>query len=399
MKPASILIPLLVAGAATGCDGEAPAPDAPTGPGIPITIMFDKPPVLVAFREGLDGAWQPAAMKTPTLFELEVHGPYVVAMVCEDATRSLSQVVHVARTPDDERSIMESCDYAPTLHAVTGRMLQAGRVQIGFGFSSSTTDDWQFNARTPGGTHDLMASTADRIVLRRAIPVMGPVAITPPIDVIQEGTALADAAFTATNATPTETLAASVHLHQPTNPFNIYSGPIATAKVVPDSLLAATDVQSVSIQATDGAAFRALRRPFRVGGDPAYTLPAPLAVQWQIAGGALAASWSALPEADDISVSAAGTAAPGVRPNYFMLLSSRFVAATGTTRATLDNDIPGFKPEWRIDFTREYFRQMLVQRTAGGVVSTSSSSETLNVGVRAGTEPPRPLASGHLLAP
>lgn len=399
MKPVSILLPLLVAGAAAGCAEEAPAPDAPTGPGSLITVVFDKPPVLVAFREGLDGAWQPAAMKTPTLFELEVHGPYVVAMVCEDPTRSLSQVVHVAQTPDDERSYMESCDYTPTLYAVTGRMLQAGRVQIGTGFSSSSTDDWQFNARTTGGTHNLMARTADRIVLRRGITVAGPVAITPPINVIQEGTALADAAFTATNATPTETLVASVHLDQPTNPFGIYLGPIATAKVVPDALLAATDVQSVSIQATDGNALRALRRPFRVGGDPTYTLPAPLAVQWEITSGTLSASWGSLSESDEIYVSAAGTSAPGKRPNHFMLLSPRFVAATGTTRATIDNDIPGFKPEWQIDFTREYLRQLLVQRSAGGVIETRSSTETLNVGVRAGTEPLRPLASSHLRAP
>src|SRR5262249_19755653 len=159
----------------------------------------DKAPALVAFRDGIDGAWQTATMKTPTSFEAVIHGPYLVSVACEAADEVATW--QVGRTPDDEHTLNVRCDFAaPRTHARTGHMAPAGCVQLGEAFAPSATADWDFNMAVPNGTYDLLARTDDRIVLRRAIAITGDLAVTPAIDATAEGAALADVAFTVTNA-------------------------------------------------------------------------------------------------------------------------------------------------------------------------------------------------------
>jgi hypothetical protein len=402
MKAVSISLPLLVSWV-SGCGDDAPpTPDA-SGPGITITIQSDKAPALVAFRDGVDAAWQPATMKAPNSFEAEVHGPYVVTVVCEVPATGESLTFQLARTPDDARELMQPCDFpAVTRYPVTGQMVQAGRVQIDDQVRSSATAGWTFTLQVRGGIYDLMAITTDQIALRPGLPVTSPTALSPPIDVVQEGTLLADVAFTVTNAAPSETVVASVQLDKPSpaTPLSVYRGPIGTAKVVPDSLATAADSQSASMQATVGSSLRALRRPFRVGGDTVYTLPDALAgVQWEVATGALAVSWSSVPPFTAFSLSASGSS--GTRSQRHDLdLSPRFFEATGATRASLDSNIPGYKPEWRVDFSRSYSRQLFVQRVAEGVIATSWASEQITGAAQlASTTPLLPPGRADLAAP
>ncbi len=202
--------------------------------------------------------------------------------------------------------------------------------------------------------------------------------VTPQIDVTREGTPLADVAFTATNAAPTETLVAAVSLEQATSLLQIFRGPIATAKVAPDSVLLPADAQTVSIQASAGTSLRSLRRPFQVGGNTEYTLPAPVVgARWEVAAGNLSASWSAIPDFGVFSIDVSGASDPTKFQNQYLFLSPRFVAATGITSATIDTDIPGFKPEWRVSFTRSYFRRMFVQRVVNSEISSSLVSEQI----------------------
>jgi hypothetical protein len=362
---------------AAGCDDGESEP----GP-ITIAITADKAPALVAFRDGLDGEWQAAAMKTPTTFEAEVHGPYVITIACEDLAIGNFMTRQVARTPDDEHSVTVKCDSTPpTTHAITGHMMQAGRVQLGGESDASTTADWDFSIDVSNGTYDLMARTDDRIVLRRAIKVTGDVALTPAIDATQEGTALADVAFTVTNAAPAEVLTAVVDLDQPEPmlPFDVYRGPIAAAKVVPESALTTTDTQRATIQAVAGNQLRELRRSFRVGGKTAYTLPAPLAgLKWEQTGDTLAVSWTSAPEFDSFTVTMDGASADGTKlQSYALELSPSFAAASGATRATVDTAIAGYKPEWKIDRARQYSRGLVVERSSNGEIATNEVSETI----------------------
>jgi hypothetical protein len=399
-KAGSLLLAITLLGWIAGCAGDEPSTGA--GPGTIIAISTVTPPALVAFREAPDGDWQTAAMKTPTTFEAEVHGPYVVTIVCQEVTRGLFSTFQLAQTLDDERALAQSCDYTPPVrHPVDGVMVQGGRLQLGDAVRASSTPSWSFDLSVLSGTHDLLAMTTDRIALRHAVAITGATTVTPPIDVVQEGALFADVTFTATNAAPAETLAASVHLDRPITPLGVYRGPIAPAKVAPDSVLVATDAQTVSIQATDGAAFRALRRPFRVGGNTMYTLPAPVTgAQWEIARGNLAASWSSIPEFDVFTVDASGASDATKFQNHYLSLSPRFVAATGLTRASIDTDIPGYKPEWKVNFARPYYRRMSLQRVVSGEILTSSVSEqTTAATALASPAPPHPLAHDCLTAP
>ena len=364
--------PLLCSSLLAACGDDAPKVEPTT-----ITISSDKAPALVAFRDGLDADWQAATMKTATSYEAVVHGPYVVTVACEGAAELAT--TQIARTPDDEHAIAVSCEVAaPATHAITGHMAEAGRIQMGAAHATSTTAGWDFNMAVPNGTYDLMALNDDKIVLRRGIEVSGDLALTPEINLSQDGKLLAEVAFTAPNAAATETLVASVDLDKPGTPYSIYSGPIATVKAIPDTLLVAADPQTASVKASTAGGFRALRRPFRVGGKTEFTLPAPLTgVKWEQAEGKLALSWSAMPAFDSFVVGVTGEK-NGKQQSQSLELSPRFVQETGIARTDVDTDIAGYKPEWKIDLAKEYSRELLVQKTSNGEVATISVSETVN---------------------
>lgn len=378
MRSTTIFIPLLLSNSLAGCTEPEPEPEPVT-----IAIASDNAPALVAFRDGLDGDWQTATMKTPTSFEAVVHGPYVISIACEDLATGNFSTRQVARTPEDARDVLLQCAApAPSPHAVTGHMVQAGRVQLGGASDTSDTADWDFDLDVPSGTYDLMAKAADRIVLRRAIAITGDLELTQPIDVAQEGTALADAAFTVTNAATTETITASVSLGKAdqASSFDVYQGSIATAKVVPDSALLETDAQRAAVTATAGNERRTLSRPFRVGGATAYTLPPPLTgMKWEQASGNLTVSWGAISEPASFTVDVSGASADGTKhQRHHLELSSRFVTETKITSATVDTSIAGYKPEWKIDLAREYTRALTVERASNNELATNAVSETVN---------------------
>ena len=78
-----------------GCAGPTAKPEVLT-----ISIVAAPMPSLVAFQDGIDEAWQPATMITPTSFAATVHGPYVVTIVCE--FQGSAYVTQLARTLDDD---------------------------------------------------------------------------------------------------------------------------------------------------------------------------------------------------------------------------------------------------------------------------------------------------------
>lgn len=387
MRIQTLSLTLLLSSALAGCieDGAPPpdmpdAPDTPDAPDAPapattILIELDEAPALVAFRDGLDGAWRAAATTSARTFEAEVHGPYVVAVVCEDPARGDVSMTQGALTTDDEHVIRMACGTpAPPAHSVTGHMVQAGSVHIGSAARRSPNPGWSFTLAAGTGLVDLVAVSADRIA-RRAVAVDGDLALATPIDLDQEGQPLLGVELTATNATPAESLVASVGLRTAASTalIPVYRGPLAGARIAPDAALAATDAQSISVQATDGPRFRALRRPFRAGGASAFTLPPPIAgAQIELERDRLVGRWTALPPFDYFHLYAANVPTDETASiSHYVMMSPRFAAATGRSQIELDTDLPGMKPAWRLDFTRAHWRGLFVQRQSSEIATST----------------------------
>jgi hypothetical protein len=359
-------------------DNDASNADG-SGAATRITVVTDVPAGLVAYRDG-DGAWQTAAFQAGR-YELDVHGPYRVAAVCDygDGTMDMLQV---GRTPDDDREISWTCLQNVTEHQVTGTMVQAGRLFLGLQ-TASVPANAQFTLDSASGARDVVAmspaTNADHIAIRR-ITVTGATVVTPPIDIAQEGAALLASPFTATNASGNESLVTSVRLRTKNETLGrVFNGGAAVAKIAPTSVLAAEDVQSVTVSAvspTGGS--RSVSRSFREGDATRVTLPDALGGVQFTAGTTMTAAWTALPEHEVVSLSI-----DSLVDNKFWFhgveLSARFIAATGATSATIDTDLPGFKPAWKIDFaTQPYTRTLDARRTVGAETQTSSQSESLD---------------------
>jgi hypothetical protein len=388
MRTFSILFTLVVSNLLAACSTDfPPPPDGPPETSGPTTIHIrsDQAPAFVVFRDGLDAPWQAATMAGPTFYTAEVHGPYMVTVVCEDPATGRSRTLQVARTLDDVDTFTLSCDLpvmAMKRSTVTGHMVQAGFVQLGSSSDSSDVADWDFQLSAADGLYDLVATTADRIRVQRGFEVKGDLEVSPPVDVAAEGEAFADVAFTAATATADETLAASVDFltaKTPT-PVRIYAGPAATAKAVRNITLIDTDTQRAAVRATSGTAVRELRRSFRIGDDTAYTLPPSLGgVQWVSENGQLSASWTTLPPLDQLDVSAMRFAADGsIAIKHDLAVTPAFLVATGTTHITIDTEIPDYKPAWRIDFAGAYTRDLTTEKTVKDERATSSVTEAVN---------------------
>lgn len=70
----------------------------------------------------------------------------------------------------------------------------------------------------------------------------------------------------------------------------------------------------------------------------------------------------------------------------------------GATRAAIDTDISGYKPDWRVDFTRTYDRELFVQRVANGEIATSWVFELRTAGAPLAAAAPRLPPAGAGLA-
>src|SRR5437868_1415869 len=401
MRSSSVPCLLLLCHALLGCADDAAPDESTVAPSVqdaedaidarvkPATIHITSefPPALVVFREGLRGRWRPARQITATTFEAKVRGPYVVTVVCAehpifvDFNETLTW--QVARTLDDSHDL-SFCDVLPTQHAVSGHMVQPGFVHMGDTNDRSTVPDWDFNTPVPTGAFDLIATSADAIGVRRGIPVDGDLAVTPAVDLAQEGTGLVDIAFSAPNATPDETTQVSVGLFTQTSTFipaRVFLGPLDAAKAAPAAALIATDSQSASVRATTGTAFRALRQPFHIGDNTAFTLPPPLGpVTWKVVNGEISMHWTTLPPFTAFGEFIGGSALfPLTPPSYLVDLSPRFLAATRIHDFKIDTDIPGFQSQWLIDFTDFYNRDLTVQNVPNpGVVITSETTEFID---------------------
>jgi hypothetical protein len=350
-----------------------------SGASFSITVQTDTPPALLALRDGPDADWQAVTIAGGT-YTLEAHGPYTVALVCEFPD-GLMDIEQWQRTADDERTIASSCASSAVDGSITGHMVQAGQIALGFGGSRSDTPDWDFDVAVANGPQQLVAFTSDRIV-RRDVMVNGATP-TDALDVTTNGMALVPTALRAPNARPDETLSSSVALLTPGNTFaRIYSGDPTGATLIPDGALTTGDHQRVRVSAFDAAsASRAVfRGAYHQGDATDFTLPDPLGpVEFTVADNTLTTTWSTLPAHDELTADLDAFSADGATFwFYFVNTTASYIDATGATSVTFDRDIPGYQPRWEVDLAQEHTRDVFaVTRTDTDSLS-SSVGETVN---------------------
>ena len=362
-----------------GPDIDAP-PDTPL-PGTAIVVETDVAPSLIAYRDGAS-AWKVPKMIDVDTYELDVHGPYIVTVACDDGEGSIT-TYQAARTLADEPELYLYC-YEPlgALHAVTGTMVQPGTVNASFYTDRSTTANWTFDLSLTAGTIDVLGFDANQIVARRGVTVSGPTQITPAIDVTQ-GAMLVPTPLTATNAAAGETISSTINLTTSNGTLaRVSRGNAAATKVVPTSFLQTGDRQSATVTANSAASgSRALRRStFRVGDPTDFTLPAALgAVTYAPDGADLQLTWSTLPAHDYVDVTL-DSFTEDFTTFFFHVaeISAAYITETGATSMTLHTDIPGYKPAWRIDYTKEYFRSVAAIKYFTGGSATATRSEVVN---------------------
>jgi len=350
----------------------------------------DVPTSLVAYREGLTGDWQPATMKSPTSFEIEVDGPYNVVAVCEDSSFGVT-VVELGQLPDEGEAAIACGTLGAASHAITGHMVQAGRVVAGSGQASSTTADWDFSLANDDGTYDVVAATADAIAVRRNVVLAGDQVLAQAIDVAAEGLPQVSIPASVTNADAGESVNARVTLRPKTNTVSaiVFSGAPANARIVIPTALLATDRQRATITAKQGNFQRSLSRIVTAGADTSFTLPPRLDnPQWTVDNGELQLRLGSLPPGNQYIVDAFASSADFSKSFFYSIsMSDRFATQSALTHVTLDTNIPGFKPEWLIDFNAEYSRDVFAFGDGATDSTTSQFSETVNPsGKRAGDE-------------
>jgi hypothetical protein len=360
---------------------------------------IDGEQALLVYREGT-GAWQPAVIKSPTSFEIEVDGPFVVLSVCEDVG-SIS-IFETAQLPD-EGDVFVGCSSSAGTHALTGHMVQAGRVIAGVAQQSSSTADWDFSLTNVDGTYDLVATTADSVAIRRNVAVVGDQVLAQAIDIAQEALPLAPVALGVANAEAGETVSARVSVRPATNTVSatVFSGAPANARVIVPTSLIASDRQRASITAKAGNFSRTLSRSVTVGGDTSFTLPPRLATpQWSTETGELQLRLPGVPPGDSFFVEAFASTADGATFIFHdFSASQRFATESGITQVTLDTNVPGFKPEWKIDLAAEYTRELLAFGSAAGDSFQTQFEETVNATTARRVLPRLPLAVVKRLEP
>lgn len=335
-----------------GDDGMAPiVPDPlPT-----VSLRAEREPLVLAFRLESDPTWQ--RFTGATTVDIQVAGPYRVAVVCEPVG-DLVRVRELARTPDDGDVLDLGCGRDAAPFTVTGDMKQPGVVMLGAQSTSTATGEFELLSRP--GVFDLVMLDGDRVAgytgvaVRRNVAVNG---LTFLGDLAQARTPTTMTAVGATNADAAEQLAFASSLDTGATRVPLIEGEVGGAPMVPllpKAALQYGEQQRVQVSAyrTDAAGRvyrRTVQREAGAGAALKLDLPAALApVTFDIDPARLVATWSALPPYATLVLR---RDSHGMKPRSHELeLTRSFVEAVGLGSATLDvRDVPGLAADWQLE--------------------------------------------------
>lgn len=374
-------LPLALAGCVADEDAiveDASDSDLSNAKPVPITIQLDDPPYLVLYREGTHGAWRSARRLKDTTYEAKVRGPYTVMTVCSTGLEAFTSLT--SQTLQDERLVEVECTYPEEpLVDVAVSMAQPGIISIGNGIALSQSPNWSWWVPVEAGTRDLTASDNNRLLLQRGLQISEGLTL-PPID-LATATLMPSIPFHVPNPPAGETLSVSTFLSTPgVFQGRLYRGPLP-ARVAPNALLAAGELQAVSVRSsaiTDSSfLLRTARRDnFRIGDSTETPMWNPLSsYQLQLdRDDDIQVTWTPAERFDALELYAFDAAGRFVDH----VATASYVQATGVRKLTLETDVPGYLPQWRIDPAAYYDRTLFVRR-AGAIHHGLQYSESVNL--------------------
>lgn len=391
----------VMAGGGAGCsDGTVP-PRIITITIRPLASEISVP--LLAFRDGIDAAWQTLTPTGGGRYEIMVHGPFTVEAVFTDghsvSTREVSRTLEDA--PAVDLSSLVPMSRADPQSVLRGTMWQTGSVYLGDSFGYNFDGKPAFEIGIADGTYDLVAKLEQptpRVVIRRGVTVAGPTTLSPAIDAIREGIALVSVPVTVTNLASDE--APSVNntlVTASTTAWLNYDPQVLVAQLAPDSVLRPGDAQYIQVWGGRVRSTRNISRRVVAGGSTAFTLPVPPAVQVAAVAGRLVATWDTLAPYDHLTLHAAQSS-DGQGSGFIILqreVSVSYLAASGDTSASFDADLPGYDPTWGFDVTMPWQVLVNARRSdgeGGGIETYTTSGDLLPTSASGRLGPP---ASSH----
>jgi hypothetical protein len=358
-----------------------------------ITVVTTEPPALIAFRAEASTRWQtPAGTRTGT-FEFDIDGPYRVVVVCDSPTGA--SVTELAQTIDDDHQIAQRCAPQGTSpFRVTGQVLQPAEFYLGDAFDGATSAPWSFSLATAAGTFDLFeffgtfSGGDNRFAIRRDLAITGDLDLGTIDAATEQIQQMTPAEFIPTNLAADETLDFDLLLSSGnTSVLVAMQNPSPSTwqiNRVPDAALRSTDEQDVDLIAgtklndLNQLFTRTFSRVVRDGSPKSVTLMDRLGpTTLEHTADRLVVTWSSpLPAFDGVDIARSSFSGDAsIFVSHDLMLTRRFIAATGATSATLDfTDVPGFKPEWGHDRT---FEQMIGIHVFLGTFPNESSDASL----------------------
>jgi hypothetical protein len=327
------------------CGTTTPPPSPPAT----ISVTTDVAPMLIAYRE-LGEAWQsPTRTLDASRFEIDVHGPYEVAVVCPADDNGDVATWRYARTTDDDHAILDVCAPGlpqPPTRTVSGVMAQPGSVSLAFETESQTTPSWTFQIDAADGTYNLVATDDARIAIQRDVTINGDTTL-PTIDLDAGSQALIATPLSVANAQPSDAVSSFVTLSTGSTFAVLHDGDPATAVVAPPVILAAHDHIDIEITASDNTHGRVVQSRFT--GSTSFTLPAIVDATFSEDGDTFTSTWTDTPDADFVAMGAVSLHG-SASVSDDLEATRAYLAATGDASLTLDETIPGFDAGWRVDF-------------------------------------------------
>jgi hypothetical protein len=308
-------------------------------------------PFFAMVRDG-DGAWT-APTRTATGYRFAVRDDYTFVVACSAPT-GFDAEFRDATAADGDAAVSCFPITAPPVQPTTyvsGRLVEAGDVSISGTSYVDVPADFSYATAIAPGPIDIVGSTATGVqVIRDVAPAPSPATtVLPTIDVAADGAALVPVTPTLGATAGSDEVLSTVYFfitaHGAT--YNTLTG--ATASLVPTSVMAPTDEQSLQSWLQGPDEQRGATARVTGAGTPvsAFALPPRLSPTWSSDIGGAVAELGPLP-ADYDAVTLQSSDEQGAHLQQ-VTATRAWLDLHGATALRFDTSAPGYDPAWVTD--------------------------------------------------